>query len=266
MLTSFLGFTLKACPVDFHVLFKGRDIVQEWNSRPSRDELPPISEIDCQIDLDTAEILRLYNTISWATHTDFESNYVSHLPGITAEYTSYYYKGILTHPNANSVSAQQELDHWRKMHWKDHVASLSAKKMLRALKYLNEDYNPIVDERNHNSLVSQIKNTYLERLLTQGFKGRITRSRFGLLSPGNGVSPHKDVVPNYACRIHIPLTTNSMSFSFAKHKEKLYHYHMKVGHCYLLNGGITHWAHNFGQTDRLHLVLSVDGTEDWKGT
>ena len=38
---------------------------------------------------------------------------------------------------------------------------------------------------------------------------------------------------------------------------------MKVGKVYMVNNGITHWAYNQGTTDRMHLVISVNGQQDY---
>jgi aspartyl/asparaginyl beta-hydroxylase (cupin superfamily) len=90
-----------------------------------------------------------------------------------------------------------------------------------------------------------------------------TRTRFTLLKPKQEVKPHIDNDPSYIIRIHFPVFTNlDCKFGFIWQGKK-YEYHMEVGKVYMVNNGITHWAYNAGDTDRMHLVVSVNGQEDY---
>ncbi len=248
---------------NFKDLFKDRDIVAEWNSRLNKNELPPINHLK-QFKVDLTALHNLFKNIQLERVTEYEKSYIETLQDVDAGYSKRYYEGILTYPKTLAIEQQKQIDEIRKMTWHEHSASLSRKRILKSLKYLNEDYDPLVDERNYTELAPNLKGSYFEELRSL-FKGRITRARFGNLKPGEGIRPHKDVIPQYACRIHIPLFTNEFSYSFAKKEDNLVVCQMKAGEVYMLNGGWTHWAHNFGTTDRIHLVMSVDGTEDYEG-
>ncbi len=242
-------------------LFPGRDIAAEWDARPNKNALPALTELS-HIKINLPALKELFANRSLARITAYEKNYIETLKDVDAGYSSRYYEGILTHPSAQAIALQKKLDQRRGQPWYEHSANLSRKQVLKSLKHLNEDYDPLVDERNYTQLAPGLENSYFSELLAL-FKGRVTRARFGKLAPGEGIRPHKDVIPQYACRLHIPIYTNPFAFSFSWERGKLSSFHMQAGRVYLLNGGKTHWAHNFGSTDRIHLVMSVDGVEDY---
>ena len=245
-------------------LFSHRDLVGEWNSRPHRREMPGISELK-HLSIDIERLRKDYLEIKRPRVDLYESNYIETLSDVDQGYSSRYYAGVLTRPSARVIKLQEQIDIERGVPWYQHSAQLSRKQVLKSLKYLNEDYDPLVDERNHSELAQSVQGSYLEKLLFQ-IKGRVTRCRFGSLSSGEGLKPHKDVIPRYACRIHIPLYSNPLAFSFSYSQGLCSTYHLEVGKAYILNGGLLQWAHNFGNSDRIHLVISVDGVEDWLET
>lgn len=93
------------------------------------------------------------------------------------------------------------------------------------------------------------------------FKAPILSVRLLRLSVGSIIKPHKDYKMGYEdhnFRIHIPITTNEQ-VSFLLDNEKLV---LLPGHCWYINANFTHAVSNFGEQDRVHLVIDVE-RNDW---
>jgi hypothetical protein len=79
-----------------------------------------------------------------------------------------------------------------------------------------------------------------------------------LLPAGCSVKKHKDVYPNppNLHRLHIPLQTNDRTHFYCGNSR----INMKVDTVYeVFNIDNIHWVDNFGDTDRIHLVIDVMG-------
>lgn len=121
------------------------------------------------------------------------------------------------------------------------------------------------DERNYTKLVEWAKGTYIEELLHK-FKGRTTRSRLLITEPGGFILPHMDYNTNYSIRFHIPIQTNSWSFFGIQRNNELPEIRNLTadGSIWFINQGWKHSAWNFGNTQRIHLVISVMDQLDLK--
>ena len=143
--------------------------------------------------------------------------------------------------------------------WTDHQKGLSTRSRLKSLINLNEEYDPLVDERNYTRLPEDLEGTYITELLSQ-FRARPVRARFVSLKPGTEVRPHIDYSPKYALKVHIPVYTNDKAIlGFEGHGE----HHLRSGKATIVNSAIKHWAANRGDEERIHLVISLDGQEDY---
>ena len=75
-----------------------------------------------------------------------------------------------------------------------------------------------------------------------------------VVMPKEDINPHTDwQYPDWITRIHIPLTTNPLSF----HNTDGVDFHMDVGMVYMVNPTILHHVHNDGDTPRIHLMFDV---------
>lgn len=97
------------------------------------------------------------------------------------------------------------------------------------------------------------------------FGSRLMRARFAKISPGFKIKPHIDYDTTYGIRLHMAVQTNSLAKIFARRSQKdsFEQFHIPAdGFLYFVNAGFEHYAGNEGDSDRVHLVLSVLGQQD----
>lgn len=119
------------------------------------------------------------------------------------------------------------------------------------------------DERNYTKLVNWVRGTYIEEVLNK-FKSQYTRCRFNVVRPGGYILPHIDYNTDYSVRYQIPIQTNDWSyFGIQRKNEKPDVRHFPAdGSTWFFNPGWNHSAWNMGKTDRIHMIISVNGQED----
>ena len=119
------------------------------------------------------------------------------------------------------------------------------------------------DERNYTKLVDWVRGTYIEEVLNK-FKSQYTRCRFNVVRPGGYILPHIDYNTDYSVRYQIPIQTNDWSyFGIQRKNEKPDVRHFPAdGSTWFFNPGWNHSAWNMGKTDRIHMIISVNGQED----
>ena len=122
---------------------------------------------------------------------------------------------------------------------------------------------PEGDERNYQQIVDWAKGTYIEEVL-KSFKSKATRTRLIIMKPKGFILPHMDYNTSYSVRYHIPIQTNPWSYMGIQRKNELPEVkHLPAdGGVWFINQGWKHSAWNLGQTDRIHLIVSVMGQDD----
>ena len=122
---------------------------------------------------------------------------------------------------------------------------------------------PEGDERNYRKLPDWVKGSYIEEVLDK-FKSPYTRTRFCVINPGGFILPHIDYNTNYSVRYQIPITTNDWCYIGVQRKnEKPEIRHLETdGSVWFMNQGWNHSAWNMGKTDRIHMIVCVNGQED----
>jgi hypothetical protein len=124
-------------------------------------------------------------------------------------------------------------------------------------------YTPEADELNYgirNSLVTGILTNILN-----SFTSKVTRVRFAYLAPNYSIKPHVDYDPSYICRYHIPLITNKDCMIGSYNGNYITKTHFPAdGRVYFLNTGKKHWAENFSNKPRIHLLIDVHGQDEMK--
>ena len=83
------------------------------------------------------------------------------------------------------------------------------------------------------------------------------------------ILPHIDYDMTYSIRFFIPLVTNDWSFVAIKRKgESLPEIkHMRLdGSVWFVNVGQQHSAWNFGKTDNIKMIVSINGQDDLNDT
>lgn len=243
-------------------LFPGRNLAQEWTkARPSK-KLPPFLELGVRFDLAR---LQEVATNCMRTPGDFFPDHVATAfseEAVEARPSEYCF-GLLAGLSAPAKDLQDQLDQSRGSSWMQHHQTLTRRQVIRSLIELDENYNPVIDERNYTELRKDLAGTEIDRIRRQ-FRARCVRLRFAQLKAGESVRPHIDSSARYALRIIVPIFSNDQCLYGALVKSQKREWPLKPGHTYFVNGGYTHWARNMGTTDRIILILSLDGQQDWE--
>jgi hypothetical protein len=242
----------------------GSDYFEKQYKRLSRKEFPALIEVPYTYDptklLD--EYHRLIKNYDGKNQVYEESviDDLLNLRSSVSDNAKYYWPLVISETSALAKQIQQKIDARRGIDWKTHLKTTSVRQRVNSMSSLDEYYNPEIDERNCTKFLPNLG--YIDKILSM-IKAVPTRTRFTLLKPGQEVKPHIDNDPSYIIRMHFPVFTNkNCKFGFIW-KGKNYEYHMEVGKVYMVNNGITHWAYNSGNSDRMHLVVSVNGQEDY---
>tara|TARA_E500000318_G_scaffold112014_2_gene133395 strand:- start:1483 stop:2196 length:714 start_codon:yes stop_codon:yes gene_type:complete len=123
--------------------------------------------------------------------------------------------------------------------------------------------NPRADERffrkRHDDLPE-----YFHHVLDTIGNDVVHRTRFAKLAPQSSIKPHIDYNTEYGVRLHIPIVTNfGCSFGGIDHNGDTVEGHMPAdGKVWYINPGVKHWARNDGDTERVHMIISVD-SQKW---
>lgn len=120
------------------------------------------------------------------------------------------------------------------------------------------------DERTYTNLYDKYKGTYVEEVLNS-FKSPYTRARLIVQKPGAYILPHMDYDTKFSVRFFIPLIDNEWSWNAILRKgENLPEFvHMPAdGSVWFVNVGQQHTGFNFGKTDAIKMIVSINGQED----
>jgi len=129
------------------------------------------------------------------------------------------------------------------------------------LKKDSPHYLPEADEHNYGVRNERVAGP-LEKFL-DSFKAPLARVRFAAMAPGFEIKPHTDYDPTYITRFHLPIVTNEKCMFFTEYNGVSTEKHMPAdGKVYFLNSGIKHWAVNYGDTWRVHLLIDVKNQDD----
>ena len=122
------------------------------------------------------------------------------------------------------------------------------------LPYLISRPEQLVPSNNRNNLLKSI-HPLIEFILDKISGHKIIRGELVNLLPGVSLVPHIDGYWFHKAsrRIHIPITTNSNSMLTFDDRP----YHLESGKVYEINNRIMHSGFNFGNTDRIHLILDM---------
>jgi hypothetical protein len=121
------------------------------------------------------------------------------------------------------------------------------------------------NEKNYGKIRKIVDDLENIKHLLSSFKNKVTRARFARLRSGSDIKPHIDHNVSYGVRYHLALETNENCYlAIRKNPNSEFEYfHVPVdGHLYYFNVGFEHFAINNGQTDRIHLVIGVNGIDD----
>ena len=71
-----------------------------------------------------------------------------------------------------------------------------------------------------------------------------------------------DYDSTYSVRYFIPLQTNQWAFTAIERDDKVEIQNLKAGNVYFVNVGFKHSAWNFGSSNDIRLIVSVNGQLD----
>lgn len=120
------------------------------------------------------------------------------------------------------------------------------------------------DERCYGRILSEYKDTYVEEVINM-FKSPVTRCRLVVKEPGATILPHIDYDTTYSIRVYISLKTNPWAMTAVKSKKDKFPEvrHLPAdGSAWFVNPGSLHSAWNFGETDDVRMILSINGQKD----
>jgi hypothetical protein len=119
-------------------------------------------------------------------------------------------------------------------------------------------HNYEADERWFKKIKSDVP-PYMKEILEQ-FDGKAHRARFANLSAKSSVKPHIDYDTTYGIRLHIAVNTNDQCYNGGWDKDgNEIKFHIPAdGSVWFINPGVKHYAINNGDSDRNHLIISVD--------
>lgn len=125
-------------------------------------------------------------------------------------------------------------------------------------------YHPYYDERNY-TVFTENATGYIKEIL-ESFQSTTCRAAIVLLRPGQRITRHIDVGPEFVIRTHIPLWTNPGALMGFRVKGGWQQYHLPAdGGIYVVNSGIEHWAMNIGNEDRFQMRICLLSQEDTEG-
>jgi len=242
------------------VLFPNRNLDQEWKiSRPTKS-IPPILRLNLHFNLE--ELKTIASQCSQRRDFYFQDHLAEAFSKqISSSRPLQYCDGLLMRPSDAAYEIQKKLNDDRNKDWLEHHRELSHLQIVRSLRYLDDNYNPLIDERNYHCLNPELKGSEVDRL-RQMFRAPCVRMRFTQLRPGQEVAPHIDSSARYAMRIIIPVHTNKDSVYGARSLGRNEEWVLEEGNAYLVNGGYVHWARNHGSCNRVILIFSLDGQQD----
>lgn len=148
--------------------------------------------------------------------------------------------------------------------WSDHFnkngyeGSWTSVALYSANGEVNSIYIPAEPQELQETIV--LKQCFYFKEVLSVFKAPIVSARLLNLKSESDIKPHKDYNLGYedGCfRLHIPIITND-KVNFLLEGERV---KMQPGECWYTNVNFTHSVSNFGETDRIHLVIDLERNE-----
>ena len=100
--------------------------------------------------------------------------------------------------------------------------------------------------------------------MLKSFPDPLARVRYAKIKPNFAIKPHIDYNTTYGMRYHIALYTNDKcKVGFRRNKtQEFEEFHIPAdGHLYYFNQGFEHFANNYGDEERVHIVIGLGGQQ-----
>ncbi len=120
----------------------------------------------------------------------------------------------------------------------------------------------IQDEALYGNLRSVMDVAPYTSEMLKSFPDPLARVRYAKLKPNFAIKPHIDYNTTYGMRYHIALYTNDKcKVGFRRNKtHEFEEFHIPAdGHLYYFNQGFEHFANNYSDEERIHIVIGLGG-------
>ncbi len=176
-----------------------------------------------------------------------------------SDFIAYDYSGFI---DLTEIDREKEVDDktWVGVNKQWLVNQNGGQYLMNRLEY-SKQKDPYINDRNHNSVKTWAQDSHLVKVA--GSLGEFSRITLSWLDPSGWWPAHYDYDTTNAIKIHIPLTSNNDCWNCSWHpqEKRLVKVQMGVGEVWFLNPGFKHMAKNWGQSGRIHLVISLRSQE-----
>lgn len=233
--------------------------MQTWKSRY---ELPVLGKLNVKVDIDRlrkdlevfaqdkvwdglgsdyAHMCEAHTKLPKMFFKEEELQEVSHVCELNWQKTSYSQLSLTEFDESFSLDTRQEKSGTA---WDTRIAKHDVK----------------ADERWYRNVKHDVPE-YLREVLM--LFPNFHRTRFANLAPNSEVKPHIDYDTTYGIRLHIALETNEHCYNGGWDRDgNEYKAHFPAdGSVWFVNPGVKHYAVNGGETNRNHLIISLDSQE-----
>jgi hypothetical protein len=122
----------------------------------------------------------------------------------------------------------------------------------------------IQDETLYGNLRSVMEVAPYTSKMLESFPDPLARVRYAKIKPNFAIKPHIDYNTTYGMRYHIALHTNDKcKVGFRRNKTQDFEeFHIPAdGHLYYFNQGFEHFANNYSDEERIHIVIGLGGQQ-----
>ena len=235
-----------------------RDILK---SRKTKKDYPHVAVLNRKLDIvrlqDEISALLLANSAdSNTTETHYRLNkvngakFIKDYETVIKNYSSITFHKITKHAEDYATSISKTIDEFSPLDRLKGMVDTGSK-----------FYHPLYDERNYTELTSHATG-YIKEIL-EGFESTSCRAAIVVLRPGQRISRHFDIGPDFIIRLQIPIFTNTeCSMGFKTHNGWAQYHLPADGSMYAVNAGVEHWAMNTGASTRFQLRICLTSQED----
>jgi len=233
-------------------------------SRKNKHQYPHVGRLKATVDLsklqqEVLELLKTTSSDTATTETQYRLNknngdkFIKDYEQFIKNYSSITFHKITEEAMAQANTISKPLEQFSPLDRLKGMVDTSSK-----------FYHPYYDERNY-TIFTERATGYVREVL-ESFQSTTCRAAIVLLIPGQRITRHFDIGPEFIIRAHIPLWTNPGSRMGFKTAGGWQEYHLPAdGGIYAVNTGIEHWAMNVGDEPRFQMRICLTSQEDTEG-
>lgn len=239
----------------------GNNYKEILKTRKTKRDYPHIAKLQTKLDIsrlqkEVADLLAKNLSDSDTTETQYRLNnhngtkFIKDYDSVIKNYSSVTFNRITREAAEYAATLSKSMDEFSPLDRLKGMVDTGSK-----------FYHPYYDERNYTDFTEHATG-YIREIL-DGFKSTPCRAAIVVLQPGQRISRHFDVGPDFVIRLQIPIFTYPGALMGFKTETGWVQYHMPAdGTMYVVNAGIEHWAMNTSDTTRYHLRICLTSQED----